>query len=156
MVWLKKINDFRDTLTGVRRRGRKPKNDGADAWPTIFGWIDQADLVLVLLTDKTVHRALSVGQEIGHATKAGKTIIPMVGENVPVTELGCLAGVTYIPMKLSELSEATAALEKRIDQMSEERKRLETEREAARESEKKNNIIKTAGIALILYNLLKE
>lgn len=68
---------------------------GENAWHTIFEWIDNADLVIVVITDNTVHRAMSVGQEVGRALTKGKTIIPMVSKNVPSTELGCLNGITF-------------------------------------------------------------
>ena len=45
----------------------KDKEPGKDTWQTIFRWIDSADLVIAVITDKTVARAMSVGQEIGHA-----------------------------------------------------------------------------------------
>jgi hypothetical protein len=68
---------------------------GALAWETIYGWIDQSDLVIAVITDHTVHRAMSVGNEIGYAKKANKTIIPLITQNVPDSGLGCLSGVTY-------------------------------------------------------------
>lgn len=69
---------------------------GQDAWQTIYSWIDSADLVVVVLTGKTLTRALSVGTEVGYARKAGKRIIPLVAPEVPKGELGCLEGITYI------------------------------------------------------------
>jgi len=73
----------------------KDKALGKNAWSTIFGWIDGVDLVIVVITDATVSRAMAVGQEIGHARARGKIIIPFVGEGVQKSELGCLEGVTY-------------------------------------------------------------
>ena len=69
---------------------------GQDAWATIHSWINAADLVVVVLTGKTLSRALSVGNEVGYARKAGKRIIPLVAPEVPKSELGCLEGITYI------------------------------------------------------------
>lgn len=71
------------------------KMPGQDAWQSIFNWIDQSDLVLAVITDKTVSRAMSVGQEIGRAKAKDKTIVPLVGPNVDNSQLGCLQGVTY-------------------------------------------------------------
>jgi hypothetical protein len=68
---------------------------GERAWETIYGWIDQSDLVIAIITDNTVRRAMSVGNEIGYAKKANKTIIPLITNNVPDSSLGCLSGVTY-------------------------------------------------------------
>jgi TIR domain len=74
------------------------KVPGQDAWQTIFQWIDSADLVFVVITGNTVHRAMSVGQEIGRANSKNKTIIPLVSREVPSTELGFLSGITYQPI----------------------------------------------------------
>lgn len=71
------------------------KQPGKDAWQTIFSWIDQSDLVLAVITDSAVSRAMAVGQEIGRAKAQGKTVIPVVTPNVPSSELGCLSGTTY-------------------------------------------------------------
>ena len=37
------------------------------AWEQIYNWIDNSDIVLVLITGNTVVRALSVGREVGRA-----------------------------------------------------------------------------------------
>jgi hypothetical protein len=76
----------------------KSKVPGQEAWPTIFNWIDQSDLVLAVISDKTVSRAMSVGQEIGHAKAKAKTIIPLVAPGVSSSELGCLSEITYQPI----------------------------------------------------------
>lgn len=73
----------------------KDKVLGKDSWPTIFSWIDAADLVVAVITDSTVSRAMAVGQEVGHAKAKSKIIIPLVAEGVHKSELGCLEGVTY-------------------------------------------------------------
>ncbi|MFZ5994790.1 MAG: toll/interleukin-1 receptor domain-containing protein [Thermodesulfobacteriota bacterium] len=77
----------------------KSKVPGQESWPIIFTWVDQADIVLALITGKTVSRAMSVGQEIGHAKAKGKTIIPIVSPEVPSSELGFLSGITYQPIE---------------------------------------------------------
>ncbi len=71
---------------------------GQDTWPSIFNWIDLADIVIVLITGNTLSRAMAVGQEIGRAKSKGKTIIPIVSNSVPSNELGFLSGVTYQPI----------------------------------------------------------
>ncbi|ACB77735.1 toll/interleukin-1 receptor domain-containing protein [Opitutus terrae] len=95
------------------------KVPGQDAWGTIYSWIDSADLVVVVLTGKTLSRALSVGNEVGYARKAGKRIIPLVGPEVPKGELGCLEGITYIRLdaedpqrSISQLHDALARFAK--------------------------------------------
>jgi hypothetical protein len=71
---------------------------GQDAWQAIFQWIDNADMVFVVITGNTVHRAMSVGQEVGRAKAKNKSIIPLVSREVPGTELGFLSGITYQPI----------------------------------------------------------
>lgn len=68
---------------------------GANAWESIFEWIDSCDLVLVLITGNAVERAMAVGNEVGRAKAKLKTVIPLVSIDVPSTELGCLSGITY-------------------------------------------------------------
>lgn len=69
---------------------------GKEAWPTIYSWIDAADLVFVLITGQTLSRAMSVGQEIGRAKAQGKFVVPLVEPGIPPSELGVLGGITYI------------------------------------------------------------
>lgn len=76
----------------------KDKEPGKESWPTIFQWIDQSDLVLVVITGNTVKRAMAVGNEVGHAKAKSKTIIPLVAPEVPTSELGCLNSITYQPI----------------------------------------------------------
>lgn len=71
------------------------KVPGQEAWKTIFSWIEQSDLILTVITDKTVSRAMAVGNEIGHAKAKNKIVIPLVAPDIPSTELGCLSGITY-------------------------------------------------------------
>ena len=69
---------------------------GSEAWPQIFSWIVKADLVLAVITDAAVKRAMAIGNEIGHA-KGKKKIVPLVAAGVPESELGCLKGIVHIP-----------------------------------------------------------
>lgn len=73
----------------------KDKNPGAESWATIFSWIDQSDLVLAVITEKTLTRAMPVGQEIGRAKAKDKLIVPLIGPEVQPAELGFLNGITY-------------------------------------------------------------
>jgi hypothetical protein len=75
----------------------KNKEPGEEVWPKIFEWIDKADKVIAVITDKTVSRGLAVGQEIGRAKAKGKIIIPLVLNTVDSSELGFLSGITYVP-----------------------------------------------------------
>ena len=90
---------------------------GKESWDTIFSWIDSSDIVLVLITDNTVARAMSVGQEVGRAKAQNKYIIPIVTSTVPSSELGFLSGTTYQAIDpfnpIPAVLEITKALEKR-------------------------------------------
>ena len=91
------------------RYWHKSQKPGQDAWKSICEWIIWCDTMIVVITDKTVTRAMSVGQEIGHAKEQRKQIIPLVAEGVPQEELGCLAGITYVTLSPTN---PTPALEK--------------------------------------------
>ena len=73
---------------------------GKVAWEQIYSWIDNSDIVLVLITGKTVIRAVSVEQEIDRAKEMGKHIIPIVSKGIISGELGFLSGLTYQPIDL--------------------------------------------------------
>lgn len=90
------------------------KIPGQEDWPTIFNWIDQSDLVLAVITDETVRRAMAVGQEIGRAITKGKTIIPLVGPYVDSKELGFLGRVTYQRIQPENPGPALQTVEKVI------------------------------------------
>ena len=92
----------------------KSQEPGSQVWPKIFKWIDEADIVLVVISDQTIRRAFAVGQEVGHARKANKRIIPMVAKGVANTELGFLSGITYIPFDGAQPHEALAILMREI------------------------------------------
>ena len=87
---------------------------GEDAWRTIFGWIDAADCVIAVITDKLVGRGESVNQEIGYAKGKGKLIIPVVVSTVEKNRLGCLNGITYIELNHGNLSAAIDALKQKL------------------------------------------
>ena len=105
----------------------KDKEPGEDSWQTIFGWIDAADLVIAVITDRTVSRAMSVGNEIGHARARRKKIIPLVSSEVPESELGCLKGVTYRRISrenIGEMIPKIAALVRKLKQKKEAQDRF--------------------------------
>jgi len=68
------------------------KRLGEDSWKQIFGWIDEAEFVLAIVTGNVLHRGLAVGNEIGYARAKGKTIIPLVTDEKDRFDLGCLIG----------------------------------------------------------------
>ena len=102
---------------GTVRYWAESKEPGHDAWNTIFGWIDTADLVFVVITGETLRRAMSVGQEVGRAQSQNRLIVPLVEKGIPASELGCLHGLTYIPLDPinpdGALNEARQAVERR-------------------------------------------
>lgn len=91
---------------------------GNESWETIFSWIDNSDVVLVLITGNTVSRAMSVGQEIGRAKTKNRLIIPIVEKSIPSTELGFLSGITYQPIDLSNPLPAVNKITQIVQQLS--------------------------------------
>ncbi len=86
------------------------KSPGEEVWKTVQNWIDGADCVIAVITDKVVARGESVNQEIGYAKKAGKLVIPLVAANVPPDRLGMLASTTRIKFDPDEPSAALDGL----------------------------------------------
>jgi hypothetical protein len=125
---------LRQVVAAVRAGGDEPfcwdtsRVPGNSAWASIFQWIDQADLVIVIITDQTVSRAMSVGQEVGRALAKGKPIVPLVAAGVQSGDLGCLSGVIYQPISRENTSAALAAVLRVIEGMklkkAEEQKQL--------------------------------
>jgi len=93
------------------------KGLGEDAWTSIFSWIDEADLVLAVITDKTISRAMAVGNEIGHARAKGRKVIPLVAPGIDDGQLGCLKGVTYQRIDKDDPKPAIEAIAKEISRM---------------------------------------
>jgi len=87
---------------------------GKDAWDTIRGWIESADLVVAVITDKAVSRAMSVGNEVGIAKEMGKPILPLVGAGVESADLGCLQGVTFRRIDNANPGDAVMAVQKSL------------------------------------------
>lgn len=104
------------------------KVPGQEVWQSIFAWIDSADLVIVIITDQTVSRAMSVGQEVGRARAKGKPIVPLVSADVKPGDLGCLNGVIYQPISREQTQQALAGVARVIEGMklkkAEEQKQL--------------------------------
>jgi hypothetical protein len=73
----------------------KEKTPGESAWEQIFSWIDNSDIVLVLVTDAAIARAMSVCQEVGRAKSGNKFIIPIVSSSVSKNGLGFLSDISY-------------------------------------------------------------
>jgi len=92
----------------------KSREPGREVWPSIFGWIDECDIVIAIITDKTVKRGLSVGNEIGHATAKGKPILPLVGPDVGPGDLGCLGSVVFQRIERGNAGEAILAVQRTL------------------------------------------
>lgn len=110
---VKSIADYLKPLGAVRYWDQN-KVLGEKDWELIFEWIDDSDIVLAVITDKTISRAMAVGQEIGYAKDAGKFIIPIVTQNVKETDLGLLKGITYQRISNDNPGPALSAVESRI------------------------------------------
>jgi hypothetical protein len=93
---------------------KKDKVLGDRAWGTIFNWIDQSDLIVVVITGHTVSRAMAVGQELGHARAKLKKIIPIVASEVPQKELGFLSEITYQPIERQNPAATMQAVEEAV------------------------------------------
>jgi len=96
---------------------------GADAWATIFRWIDASDCVIAVLTGNVLERGESVHQEVGYAKGRGKLVIPLVGASVPRDRLGCLHGITYLPLDRERFPEAMDRLKATLGAMAQQKQR---------------------------------
>jgi len=95
------VDLLRHVADAIRAGGDEPlcwdtsRTPGQEVWASIFQWIDASELVVVIITDQTVKRAMAVGQEVGRARTKGKPIVPLVAAGVAPGDLGCLNGVIY-------------------------------------------------------------
>ena len=107
----------------IRAGGDEPlcwdtsKVPGQEVWQSIFAWIASADLMVVIITDQTVSRAMSVGQEVGRARAKGKPIVPLVSSDVKPGDLGGLKGVIYQPISREQTQQALAGVARVIEGM---------------------------------------
>lgn len=91
------------------------KELGEPAWEKIEEWIDGSEATIVIITDNTVKRGLSVGKEVGISKAKYKKIIPFVSKSVPEKELGFLGGITYEKIDLDKPNESVAVITKNIE-----------------------------------------
>lgn len=92
----------------------KSREPGREVWPSIFEWIDECDIVIAIITDKTAKRGISVGNEIGHAIAKGKPILPLVGPDVNPGELGCLTNVVFQRIERGNAGPAILAVQRTL------------------------------------------
>lgn len=94
---------------------------GKSDWQQILEKISESDVVLALITENTIERSMSVGQEIGYALDKNKLIIPIVSTSISSSDLGCLKGITPVYIDLSKpeaaLSKITEYLSKKKSDM---------------------------------------
>lgn len=69
---------------------------GDPDWESIEDWIQEADLVIVVVTSNSIEQSISVGQEVGIARANDKIIIPLVAKDVSPSRLGFLKGTTAV------------------------------------------------------------
>jgi len=122
---------------------------GDEAWPRIFSWIDESDLVLVVITDSTLKRAFSVGQEVGHARKAGKRIIPLVSSEVDLKDLGFLSGITFIPLDVRDPAKGIESLQKELERLENESRELALNQKGSNE----NGVAALVGLGVLFFLL---
>jgi len=79
------------------------KVPGKDLWQSIFGWIDEADIVMAVITSNTLERAMSVGNEVGYAKAKKKRITAFVTPEIEAASLGCLSPDIHVPLVPGEI-----------------------------------------------------
>lgn len=97
----------------------KDKLPGDGDWNSIFSWINNCPIVLVIVSKSVIEKGLSVGQEVGYARKAGKVIIPFISKNVKRDQLGCLKDLTAIHYDETNPQTAIKELETAIQKQKE-------------------------------------
>ncbi len=90
------------------------KEPGQEAWHSIHSWIDNSDLVIAIITEQVVNRAMAIGNEVGRAISKGKTVIPLVTSEVRESDLGCLHGITHQRIDFQKPQEALANIQQVI------------------------------------------
>ena len=141
------IDLLKQVAAAIRAGGDEPlcwdmsKVPGEEVWASIFQWIDSSDLVVVIITDHTVARAMSVGQEVGRARAKGKLIVPLVAANVKSDDLGCLSGVIYQQVNRENPAEALHAVQRVIKAMK------------LRKAEEQKKLMVFAGVAGLIWLL---
>lgn len=95
------------------------KVPGADAWKTIYSWIREADLVMAVVTEITLSRAMAVGNEIGYAKAFNKLIVPIVASGISSDDLGCLIGLTHTSIDRNDFKKALATIHRVVEGIAE-------------------------------------
>ncbi len=139
------IDILHQVAAAIRFGGDEPlcwdasKVPGQEVWPSIFQWIDSCDLVVVIITDKTVARAMAVGQEVGRARAKGKTIVPLVSAGVNPNELGFLSGIIYEQINHENPAHAMQSMQRAIHGMK------------LKKTEERNQLFVLAGLVGLMF-----
>lgn len=158
---IRKFADGLRQITGVSQVHwwEDSKRLGKEAWPQIFRWIDEADLVLVIVTGNVLNRAMAIGNEIGYAKAKGKSILPLVSElsgwrkmlqrlgfkaGISAEDLGCFGELVHIRINKHD-SQAG------IEQIKAELTQLVREKHAANEAEKAKLILGLLSVAGMIW-----
>lgn len=123
----------------------KNQQPGQDSWHSIYNWIDRSDIVIAVMTDRTVSRAMSVGNEIGYAKKADKIIVPLVSHKVKETDLGCLKGITYVRIDQRDMNPALNTIKRYISSL-----------KAKQQKDLQRALLIIGGILLIMFLMSKK
>ena len=123
----------------------KNQQPGQNAWHSIYNWIDRSDIVIAVMTDRTVSRAMSVGNEIGYAKKAAKIIVPLVSYKVKDTDLGCLKGITYVRIDQRDMNPALNTIKRYISSL-----------KAKQQEDFQRALLIIGGILLIMFLMSKK
>jgi len=78
-------------------------------------WIDNSDLVILLIMGNTVIRASTVTDEINRAKSMGRIILPIVSNKVHSSELGFLEGIKYHQIDVSNPESAMHGISEIIE-----------------------------------------
>lgn len=95
------------------------KVPGDSDWESIFSWIQECTIVLVIISESTLKRGLSVGQEVGYARKSDKIVMPFVSRSISISDLGYLKGLTAIHFDNSDPAVALKELDTAIQKQKE-------------------------------------
>jgi hypothetical protein len=74
----------------------KDKIPGEQDWPQIEQNLKNSDVVVVIISQSTIEKGFTVGQEVGRALELKKKLIPLVDKKIESQALGMLKNITPI------------------------------------------------------------
>ncbi|MFA4987904.1 MAG: toll/interleukin-1 receptor domain-containing protein [Candidatus Brocadiia bacterium] len=110
-------------------------------------WIRASSVVLVIVTDSSVKKALTVGMEVGWADEQGKMIIPFVHKSIPRDQLGFLGSMADERFDESSIDRALEACRTNIE------REILVATNIAEEKAQRDGL-KTLGIICVIVGLL--